>query len=71
MLGRISFPDSVVRYRPSREEAVDTLSLEMVRARLNEALSSLIWWVGPWPWQGCWNQLVFNNLFSLMHSMIL
>lgn len=33
-------------------EAVDVPSLEVLKARLDETLVSLVWWVATNPWQG-------------------
>jgi len=41
--------------------AVAAPSLAGFKARLDGALSSLVWWKGPCPWQGGWNQMIPSN----------
>ena len=51
-------------------EAVGTPSLEVLKARLDGALGSLIWWVAPVCMAGGGSWMIFKVLSSLKHSMI-
>ena len=51
--------------------AVAAPSLSGFKARLVGALSSLVWWKGPCPWQGGWNRMIFKVPSNPTHSMIL
>jgi len=64
------FTVSVVRHRLARE-AGDDPSLEVFKARLDEALGSLIWWVATLSMVGCWNWLGFKVPFNPNYSVIL
>ena len=48
--------------------AVAAPSLAGFKARLVGALSSLGWWKGPCPWQGGWNQMIFQVPSNPNHS---
>ena len=57
-------------------EAVDALSLEAFKVRLDGALGSLIQWVATLPMSGSWNQMIFmvpsnNNNKYIYDSLIL
>jgi len=52
-------------------EHVNIPPLEALKARLDGALGSLIWWVSALPVSGGWNWMIFEILSSLNHSMIL
>ena len=52
-------------------EAVDAPSLEVFKARLDEALSNLIWGVASLPMAGGWNWVVFKLPSIPSYSMIL
>jgi len=53
-------------------EVVDAPSLEAFKARLDGALSNLVWWnVSLPPWQGGWNWTIYEVLSNPNHSMIL
>jgi len=51
-------------------EAVAAPSLAVLKARLDGALSNLVWWKCPCPWQGGWNQMTFKVPSNPNHSMI-
>jgi len=53
------------------QRAVGAPSLEMLMARLEAALSSLIQWVVSLPAAGDWNYVVFKVPSNPGHSMIL
>ena len=52
-------------------ESVDAPSLETLKARLDGALDSLIWWSATLPTAGSWNWLSFKVPSNPSHSMIL
>ena len=52
------------------KEAVDAPSLEAVKARLNVALGSLVWWLVTLHITGGWNRVITVVLFNPGHSMI-
>ena len=52
-------------------EAVDALSLEAFKARLDGTLGILSWWVATLPMAGGWNWVGFRFLSNLSHSMVL
>jgi len=54
-------------------EAVDVPSLAVLKARLDGALSNLVWWKMSmaWTWQGGWNQMIFKVPSDPYQSMIL
>jgi len=51
-------------------EAVGGPFLEVFNARLDKAMSNLVWWKGPCPWQGDWNKMICNVPSNPNHSMI-
>ena len=53
------------------KEAVDALSQEAFKARLDVALGSLGWWWRPCTQQGGWNWMSTVVLFNPGHSLIL
>ena len=53
------------------KEAVDASSLETFKARLDVALSSLVWWLVTLHIAGGWNWMSVVVLFNPDHSMIL
>jgi len=52
-------------------EAVDAPSLEVFKARLDGALSSLVWWKMSLLMAGGWNQMTFQVPSNPYHSVIL
>lgn len=54
----------------SLREAMDALSLETFKDRLDGALNSLIWWLAAQPMTGSWNWMDFKVLSSPNYSMI-
>ena len=52
-------------------EAVDTPSLEVFKARLDEALGSLSWWRAVLPITVCWDWISFKVLLNPSHFVIL
>jgi len=66
------FPIRVVRpWHRLPREAVAAPSLAVFKARLDGALSNLVWWRCPCSWQGGWNELIFKVPSNPYHSMIL
>ena len=53
------------------KEAVDALSLEAFKARLDVALGSLGWWLATLHIARGWNWIVTVVLFNPGHSVIL
>jgi len=53
------------------KEAVDVPSLEAFKARLDEALGSLVCWLVTLHIAGGWNLMIIVVLFNPVHSMIL
>ena len=53
------------------KEAVDAPSLEALKARLDVALGSLVWWLATLHIAGGWNWVIIVVLFNPGHSMIL
>ena len=53
------------------KEVVDALSLETFKARLDVALSSLVWWLETLHVAGGWNSMIIVVLFNPGHSMVL
>ena len=53
------------------KEAVDASSLEAFKARLDEALGSLVCWLVTLHIAGSWNWMITVVLFNSGHSMIL
>ena len=51
------------------KEAVDAPSLEALKARLDVALGSLVWWLATLHVAGGWNSMIVVVLFSPGHSM--
>jgi len=47
----------VVRHWNTLHKNVDAPSLAVFKARLNGALSTLVWWKGSLPVLGSWNQM--------------
>lgn len=52
-------------------EAVDAPSLEVLKARLDGALGSLVWWDVSLPMAGGWDWVVFKVPSNPKHSLIL
>jgi len=52
-------------------EVVDASSLEVFKARVDGALSNLVWGKVSLPMAGGWNYMVFKVPSSSNHSMIL
>jgi len=52
-------------------EAVDALFLAVLKARLDGALSNLVWWKVSLPMAGGWNEKIFTVPSNANHSMIL
>jgi len=56
-------------------EAVAAPSLAAFKARLDTALSNLVWWKVSLPMPGSWNEMIFkvplNPNHCMIHSMIL
>ena len=52
-------------------ETVGTPSREVLKARLDGALGSLIWWVAAVTMTGVWNWVSFKILFNSNHSLLL
>jgi len=50
---------------------VDAPFLEMFKARLNEALDNLIWWVAALPAVEDWNWMVLKVSSNPNYSMVL
>jgi len=71
MLGRNSLLRVVRPWHRLPGEVLDASSLETFKTRLNEALSSLIWWVATLSMVGAWNLMIFKVPSNLSHSMIL
>jgi len=66
------FTMRVVRHWPRfPREAVAAPSLAVSKARLDGALSTLVWWRCPCSWQGGWNHMIFKVPSNLNHSLIL
>ena len=66
------FPQGVVRHwHRLPREAVDSLSPEVLKARLDRALSRRIWWMATLPMVGGWNWVGFKVPSSLSCSMTL
>jgi len=60
------FPMRVVKHWPRLpREAVAAPSVAVFKARLDEALSNLVWW------KGGWNQMIFKVPSNPYHAMIL
>ena len=53
------------------KEAVDAPSLEALKARLDVALGSLVWWLATLHIAGGWNSMITVVLLYPGHSMIL
>ena len=53
------------------KEAVDAPSLQALKARLDVALGSLVWWLATLHIGGSWNWVSIVVLFNPGHSMIL
>jgi len=53
------------------KEAVDALSLEVFKARLDVALGSLVCWLATLHIAGGWNWMSIVDLFNPGHAMIL
>jgi len=53
------------------KEVVDTPSLETVKAKLDVALGSLVWWLVTLHIAGGWNEMIIVVLFNPGHSVIL
>ena len=53
------------------KEAVDAPSLQAFKARLDVALSSLVWWLATLHIAGGWNSMSIVVLFNPGHSMVL
>ena len=66
------FTVEVVRHwsRLSRE-AVDAPSMEAFKARLDGAVSNLVWWEVSLPIAGGWNYMILNVPSNPNHSMVL
>ena len=52
------------------KEAVDAPSLEVLKARLDGALSNLVSGRGPCPWQEGWSWMIYNVPSNPNHSVI-
>jgi len=52
-------------------EAVAAPSLEVFKARLDEALSTLGWWNVSLPVAGVWNEVVYRVPSNPNHSMMI
>ena len=52
-------------------EAVAAPSLSGFKARLDGALSTLVWWKGSLPMAGGWNEMIFKVPSNPNHSVIL
>jgi len=50
---------------------VDAPSLEALKASLDVALGSLVWWLATLHIAGGWNLMIIVVLFNTGHSMIL
>ena len=71
-IGKKFFPMRVVRPWPRLpREAVAAPSLAGFKARLDGALSNLIWWKGSLPMAGGWNWGIYKVSSKPNHSMIL
>jgi len=51
--------------------AVDAPSLAVFKARLDGALSNLVWWKVSLPMAGGWNRMIYKIPSNTNHSMIL
>ena len=61
----------VTHWNKLPKEAVDAPSLEAVKARLDVALGSLVWWLVTLQMAGSWNMMIVVVLFNPGHPMIL
>jgi len=52
-------------------EAVDVPSLEVLKAKVDGALGSLVWWGAALPMAGCWSWMVLKVPPKLSYSVIL
>jgi len=72
MQGRNFFTMGVVRpWHRLPREAVAAPSLEVFKARLDGALSNLVWWKGSLPMAGVWNWMIYKVTSNPNHSVIL
>jgi len=44
--------------------------MEALKARLDGALGSLVWWVATLPMAGGWNRVIFKVLSNLSDSVV-
>ena len=66
------FTVRVVRHRNRLpREVVNVPSLEAFKARLDGAVSNLVWWEASLPIAGGWNEMVLKVPSNPNHSMIL
>jgi len=59
----------VRRWHRLPREAVAAPFLGVSKARLDGALSTLLWWKGPCPRQGGWNEMICKASSNPNHSM--
>ena len=52
-------------------EAVAAPSLAVFKARLDGALSNLVWWKGSLLMAGCWNEMIYKVPSNPNRSVIL
>ena len=70
--GKKFFMMMVVRPWPRLpREAVAAPSLAVSKARLDGALSTLLWWKGSLPVAGGWDRMTFKLRSNSNHSMVL
>jgi len=69
--GKLSTGKVVRHWHRLPRKAVDAPSWEVIKARLNEALGSLIQWTANVPKEGGWTSMIFKALSNSSHSVIL